>query len=257
MERQRNQSRAAWEGSGAAALSAGQRELLGKGFTTEFVGYDNLKAEAEIIGLVRDGAAVDHLAAGEAGELYADLTPFYAEMGGQLGDQGKVLSGDALADVTDARHVGGLVAHLVRVRKGEVAVGRRVPLAIDPVRRLRIQRNHTATHLLHKALHEVLGPDAKQAGSLVAPERLRFDFTHYAAMKQEELLAVETRVNEMIMADEPVSATQRDYDAAVKAGAMALFGEQYDKTVRVIEIGDGESLELCGGTHLQRTGKLG
>jgi alanyl-tRNA synthetase len=258
MERQRNQSRAAWEGSGAAELSAGHRELLARGVTTEFVGYDTLKTDAEVIGLVRDGALVDKLAAGQTGELFADVTPFYAEMGGQVGDTGRVLHGDALLEVRDVRHVGeSLVAHHVRVQKGELAVGRRVALAVDPVRRQRIQRNHTATHLLHKALQEVLGRDAKQAGSLVAPDRLRFDFTHYAAMKQDELAAVERRVNDLIMNDEPVGATIQPYDEAVKAGAMALFGEKYADAVRVITIGERTSLELCGGTHLTRTGQIG
>jgi alanyl-tRNA synthetase len=258
MERQRVQSRAAWEGSGATELAPGHRELLARGVTTEFVGYDTLKADAEVVGLLRDGLAVDKLAAGELGELFVDATPFYAEMGGQVGDAGRVLHGDGLLEVTDARHVGEtLVSHHVRVQKGEVAVGRRVTMAVDPVRRMRIQRNHTATHLLHKALQEVLGRDAKQAGSLVAPERLRFDFTHYSAMKQEELAAVERRVNELAMADDAVATTFKSHDEAVKEGAMALFGEKYADIVRVVAIGDGVSRELCGGTHLSRTGQIG
>jgi alanyl-tRNA synthetase len=258
MERQRAQSRAAWEGSGAAELAPGHRELLARGAATEFVGYELLKTDAEIIGLLRDGAAVERLAAGEKGELFADVTPFYGEMGGQVGDAGRILHGDALAEATDAKHVGdALISHPVRVQKGELAVGQRVTLAVDPIRRQRIQRNHTATHLLHKALQEVLGRDAKQAGSLVAPERLRFDFTHYAAVTAEELAAVERRANELAMADEPVAATQKPYDEAVKDGAMALFGEKYSDVVRVVTVGDRTSRELCGGTHLTRTGQIG
>ena len=258
MERQRNQSRAAWDGSGATELAEGHRELLARGLSTEFVGYDALKADAEIIGLVVDGKAVPKIEAGQVGELIVDVTPFYAEMGGQVGDTGKVLHGDALIDVTNTTTLGeSLVSHHVKVQKGKVVIGQRVTMAVDPNRRQRIQRNHTATHLLHKALGEVLGPDAKQAGSLVAPERLRFDFTHFTAMTPEEITAVETRVNELIMRDEPVATTQRDYQDAVAAGAMALFGEKYDEVVRTIGIGDGTSLELCGGTHLQRTGEIG
>lgn len=258
MARQRNQSRAAWEGSGASELTEGHRELLAQGLTTEFVGYDTLRSDAEVIGLIADGKTVQRLVEKQSGELIVDVTPFYAEMGGQVGDHGKVLHGDALIDVTDASHLGEtLVSHHVTVRKGAIAVGERVALAVDPVRRQCIQRNHTATHLLHKALQEVLGPDAKQAGSLVTPERLRFDFTHFTAMTREELTAVEARVNELAMADEPVVAEQKDYEQAVAAGAMALFGEKYADQVRVIEIGEGVSQELCGGTHLSRTGQVG
>ncbi|MDP8225977.1 MAG: alanine--tRNA ligase [Candidatus Lernaella stagnicola] len=258
MARQRAQSRAAWDGSGAAELADGHRELLAKGYTTEFVGYETLKSDAEVIGLILDGALVDQLTAGQKGELVVDVTPFYAEMGGQVGDRGRVLHGDALVDVTDAIQLGEtLVSHHVKVQKGIVKVGDRVTMAIDPNRRRRIQRNHTATHLLHKALQEVLGPDAKQAGSLVAPDRLRFDFTHFTAMTPEELAAVERRVNELVMEDEAISVDQEDYKEAVKKGAMALFGEKYDAEVRVISIGADTSCELCGGTHLQRTGQIG
>jgi len=258
MERQRSQSRAAWDGSGAAELSPGHRELLTRGLTTEFVGYDQSKVEAEIVGLLKDGASVDKLAAGETGELVVDVTPFYAEMGGQLGDRGKVLAGDALVEVADAKYIGeALVGHQVKVAKGALVVGQRVTMAVDPIRRRRIERNHTATHLLHKALREVLGADAKQAGSLVAPERLRFDFTHYAAVTPDELTAIETRVNELVMADEPVGANQMAYDDAIAAGAIALFGEKYAADVRMIAIGEETSKELCGGTHLTRTGQIG
>ena len=258
MERQRALSRAAWEGSGATELAPGHRELLSRGATTEFVGYDALKSDAEVIGLLRDGVAVAKLAAGEKGELFVDVTPFYAEMGGQVGDRGRVLHAGGLIEVVDVKHIGEtLVSHHVRVLQGEIALGARVTMAVDPIRRTRIQRNHTATHLLHKALQEVLGGDAKQAGSLVAPERLRFDFTHYSAMKQEEIAAVERRVNELVMADDAVATVQKSYDEAVKDGAMALFGEKYADVVRVVVIGDGVSRELCGGTHLTRTGQVG
>jgi alanyl-tRNA synthetase len=258
MDHQRKQSRAAWDGSGAAELSEGQRELLSRGLTTEFVGYDTLKAEAEVMGLIHDGALVDSLTAGQTGELIVDATPFYAEKGGQVGDTGKVIHGDALAEVTGALPLGEtLVAHHVKVQKGEIALGRRVAMAVDPVRRQRVQRNHTATHLLHKSLQEVLGADAKQAGSLVTPDRLRFDFSHFSAMTHEELAAVERRVNELVMLDEPVAADQKDYQVAVAEGAMALFGEKYDAEVRVVSIGENTSRELCGGTHLERTGQIG
>lgn len=258
MERQRTQSRAAWEGSGAEELNLGHRELLTKGLTTEFVSYGQGKAEAEIVGLLKDGALVERLEAGEKGELVVDVSPFYAEMGGQMGDKGKALAGDALVEVTDAKNIGAsLIGHQVKVGKGSLTVGQRVTMAVDPVRRRRIERNHTATHLLHKALHEVLGSDAKQAGSLVAPDRLRFDFTHYSAVTPDELTAIEARVNELIMADEPVNANQMTYDEAIAAGAIALFGEKYEADVRMIAIGEDTSKELCGGTHLTRTGQIG
>jgi alanyl-tRNA synthetase len=258
MDRQRQTSRAAWEGTGAEELAPGHRDLLARGLTTEFVGYDTLKADAEVIGLLAEGQPVDRLEAGQSGELVADVTPFYAEMGGQVGDTGKALSGDALIEVTDVRHVGEtLVSHRIAVKKGFVAAGARVTMAVDPVRRRRIERNHTATHLLHKALREVLGPDAKQAGSLVAPDRLRFDFTHFAALDANERAVIERMVNEMVMADEPVQAQVLAYDEAVARGAMALFGEKYADEVRLIAIGDALSKELCGGTHLTRTGQVG
>ncbi len=258
MERQRQSSRAAWDGSGAEELAPGHRELLSRGLTTEFVGYDTLKVDAEVIGLLAEGQLVERLSAGQTGELVVDVTPFYAEMGGQVGDTGKVLSGDALIDVTDARHLGeAMVAHRIAVKKGQIVVGARVTMAVDPLRRRNIERNHTATHLLHKALHEVLGPDAKQAGSLVSPERLRFDFTHYAALTADERAAIERRVNELVMADEPVAAQILPYEQAVAQGAMALFGEKYADEVRMIAVGDNVSKELCGGTHLTRTGQVG
>jgi len=258
MERQRNMSRAAWEGSGATELTDGHRALLAQGMTTEFVGYDTLKVEAEVVGLLREGQAVEKLTAGEQGEVITDVTPFYAEMGGQVGDAGKIISGDALINVADTKYVGEtLVSHHVKVQKGAIAAGQRVTLAVDPVRRRRIERNHTATHLLHKALREVLGPDAKQAGSLVSPDRLRFDFTHYTAIEPGELNAIETRVNELVMEDEPVAPEITTYDKAVKAGAIALFGEKYGHDVRLVRIGDKLSMELCGGTHLTRTGQVG
>jgi len=258
MDRQRQNSRAAWEGSGAEELAPGHRDLLARGLTTEFVGYDALKADAEVIGLLADGKLVDRLEAGQSGELVADVTPFYAEMGGQVGDAGKALSGDALIEVTDVRRLGeALVSHCIAVKKGFVVAGARVTMAVDPIRRRRIERNHTATHLLHKALREALGPDAKQAGSLVAPDRLRFDFTHYAALDANDRAAIERMVNEMVMADEPVQAQVLAYDEAVARGAMALFGEKYADEVRMIAIGDALSKELCGGTHLTRTGQVG
>ena len=258
MEGQRNNSRAAWEGSGAEQLGEGQRELLSQGHTTEFVGYHSLKVEAEVIALLSENKIVPELTAGQEGEMVVDVTPFYAEMGGQVGDSGKVISGDALVEVKETRYIGeSLVGHHVKVIEGKLTNQRRVTMAVDPVNRLRIERNHTATHMLHKALREILGPDAKQAGSLVAPDRLRFDFTHYAAIEPEELLAIESRVNELIMANEPVQDKEMAYDDAVAAGAIALFGEKYDKSVRMISIGDDTSKELCGGTHLEHTGQVG
>jgi len=264
MEQQRTQARAHAKGD---AWSTGSGELYEQIFAergpTTFVGYEFGESLAEVIGLVVDGQSVQSISNGAEAEVILDKTPFYAEKGGQQADKGTIVmpgsSGEAAAaifTVTDAReHAEGIVSHVERI-EGELAVGAAVEAAIDEVRRGRIERNHTATHLLHHALQEILGDHVKQAGSLVAPDRLRFDFTHFEPLSPEELAAVEQRVNTLIMEDGPVRASETSLEQARASGVMALFGEKYGEQVRVVQAGH-ESRELCGGTHVAHTSMIG
>jgi alanyl-tRNA synthetase len=223
---------------------------------TEFVGYDRLETEGKVLALIHDKSLVDEAPEGAEVEVVADRTPFYGEAGGQVGDAGVMKSEKARASVNDTKRADGLFLHHVKVEGGRLRVGDDVHLAVAEARRHATERNHTATHLLHRALHDVLGQHAEQAGSLVAPERLRFDFTHGKGMTPAEVLDVERRVNERILQDLPVTTKETSYDAARKEGAMALFGEKYGDRVRVVDV-HGYSKELCGGTHVDRTGEIG
>ncbi|MFQ6058366.1 MAG: alanine--tRNA ligase [Anaerolineae bacterium] len=225
---------------------------------TRFLGYETLTAEGRILSLVRDGVRVEEAGEGAQVEVVLDQTPFYAEAGGQVGDTGRLVAqGGELIEVTDTRSpLPGLHVHYGRVGAGVVRVGMTVRAEVDEERRWDIMRNHTATHLLHKALREVLGEHARQAGSLVAPDHLRFDFTHLAALTPEELTKIEARVNAKIRENLPVTATHTSYEEAIRAGAVALFGEKYGDVVRMVSI-DEYTRELCGGTHLQATGQIG
>jgi alanyl-tRNA synthetase len=189
--------------------------------------------------------------------LFLDRTPFYAESGGQVGDTGLITAEAGIFAVVDTRRPNaGLIAHRGHVTEGSFRVGDTVTAAVDFARRNAIRRNHTATHLIHRALHIVLGEHAKQAGSLVAPDRLRFDFTHSGALTPDEVKRVAELANDQVLADTAVETTSQSYDAAVAGGAMALFGEKYGDVVRVVRVGD-YSRELCGGTHVGRTGEIG
>jgi alanyl-tRNA synthetase len=203
--------------------------------------------------------SVDAVGAGEQVEIVLDHTPFYAEAGGQVGDEGRLLAPDTdreVAHVTDAYYpVSGLIVHKA-VARDTLRIGDLLTAKVDVERRDATRRNHTATHLLHAALRRTLGTHVKQAGSLVAPDRLRFDFTHYAALDEQDLLDIEDLVNERILKNEEVVTTVMDLDGAVGSGAMALFGEKYADQVRVLSI-DDFSKELCGGTHVRRTGDIG
>jgi len=230
---------------------------------TEFIGYDALSCEASVVayGLAEKSEGND---AGEAGvEFVTDRTVFYAESGGQVGDTGTAVIGGVKLEVIDARHQGERIVHRAVSPNGSIdllrdlfARHREVTLAVDRAKRLATMRNHTATHLLHASLRRVLGDHAAQAGSLVAPDRLRFDFHHFQAMREEEIETVERLVNEAILADHVVTKRLLPYDQAVAEGAMALFGEKYGDTVRMVTV-EGVSRELCGGTHLDRTGEIG
>ncbi len=224
---------------------------------TEFSGYDTLCDESEIEAIAAEGEVAAVIAEGETGVIVAGKTPFYAEMGGQVGDIGKILSDGAAAVVTDTqKSSAGLYMHTVKVTNGEFKIGDRVRLEVDKKNRMAVERNHSATHLLHRALRNVLGTHVAQAGSFVSADRLRFDFSHFEAMTKEQLSAVENEVNEAIMADMPIETKVLPIDEAKKLGAEAQFGEKYGDVVRVVCMGD-YSMEFCGGTHLKTTAQAG
>jgi len=256
MARQRERSR----GAVAFRFDAPDRslyaELRDEAGETVFVGYDALEADARVVALIAGGRRVDAVEQGQDVDVVVDRTPCYAESGGQVGDTGEMRAPGGAVAVTDTqRPVPGLWVHRGRVTHGGMRVGDAVHLTVDAARRSDIRRNHTATHLLHRALQEVLGEHARQAGSLVAPDRLRFDFVHPAAVAPSELARIEDRVNEEIVAAHPVTTTVMRYDDAVASGATALFGEKYGDEVRVVTV-DDYSRELCGGTHVRTTSEI-
>ena len=228
---------------------------------TEFVGYDQNEATAHVLAIVADGAEAERVEAGQTVEAVLDVTPFYAEMGGQVGDTGTITTAaGARLRVSDTKVKGSLYAHVAVVEEGSLAVGDEVTAAIDAGRRELIRRNHTATHLLDAALKQVLGDHVSQAGSLVAPDRLRFDFTHFEAVSADELARIEGMVNAQIFAAEPIVTRVMGIEEAKASGAVALFGEKYGDVVRVVSTGESEtpfSRELCGGTHARNTADLG
>jgi alanyl-tRNA synthetase len=261
MARQKERSRAATTFTGDFAQRAQYEQALGLAGPTEFLGYEVLEADGTVLALARGTEWVDEGAAGDAVEVVCDRTPFYAESGGQVGDAGeiRVVAGGrgGVVRVDDTRRPApGLTVHYGRVVSGTIRRSDPVHLAVDAARRRDIMRNHTATHLLHAALREVLGAHARQAGSLVAPDRLRFDFAHVRGLTPEERARIETRVNEQILAAVPVTTETTPYRDAVASGATALFGEKYGDVVRVVSI-DGYSRELCGGTHVRSTAEIG
>nr|WP_245168312.1 alanine--tRNA ligase [Desulfobaculum xiamenense] len=258
MKEQKARAKAAWKGSSETTLAARFQSLLEEGLCSEFVGYDYLAAGSRIVSLMDASAEpVEKLDKGDEGYIVTTRTPFYGESGGQSGDSGLIVAPEGRAVVSNTiKPASGLTVHHVTIDEGTVYADQEVLLEVSEEQRLAAARNHTCTHLLQAALRSVLGDHVKQAGSLVEPERLRFDFTHIAAMTPEELHNVELLVNRAIMADIPLSITEMDYQDAVAKGAMALFGEKYASTVRVVEV-PGESIELCGGTHLRSTGQAG
>lgn len=253
MEQQRERAR------GADAFAADYSDRLAIEGDSEFTGYDGVSLPmANIVGLYKDGAAVQELVAGEEGLVVLDRTPFYAEAGGQTGDMGQLVANDATFAVADTRQRQAAIVHMGKVEQGTLTVGGEISPQVDAARRRSIMRHHSATHLMHAALQQVLGSHVQQKGSLVAPHYLRFDFAHDKAMSAEEITAVENLVNEQIFANAPVITELMDMEAAKKAGAMALFGEKYDDEVRVLTMGEaGFSKELCGGTHVSSTGEIG
>jgi alanyl-tRNA synthetase len=254
MEAQRDRARA------ASKFGSEMRESVKLPGKTEFLGYDRLTEKAHVSSLIFDGAVVDVMQPGQEGEVVLDHTPFYAESGGQIGDAGVLIgtmSGAASRfTVRDTRKLGASFAHVGVLDTGELRVGDVVEARVDKERRTAIALNHSATHLLHAALRKVLGPHVEQKGSLVAAEKLRFDFSHTQAMSPEEIRRVEELVNAAIRENAPAETRIMALDEAVAAGAMSLFGEKYESDVRVLSIGDF-SMELCGGTHVERAGDIG
>ncbi len=225
---------------------------------TRFLGYDTLQADATIVVLIRNGESVDTATEGEDVELVLDASPFYAEKGGQVGDVGVIAGDTGVAEVKDTQSpLGELIVHHARVGRGYLQAGARVQAAVDGERRLDTARNHTATHLLHKALRQVLGDHAQQRGSLVSPERLRFDFAHLNPLSDSEMREIERLVNAAVRANHAVASSILTQDEARAAGATMLFGEKYGDVVRMISVGDAFSRELCGGTHVTATGQIG
>ena len=257
MDKQRERARASWKGTGEEAVASVFKELAAAGIRTDFVGYSDNSAEASVLAIIVDGKPVDEAKQGQQVQFVASPTPFYGESGGQVGDVGLAVAEGLEVEITDAkRPLPDLTVHVGRVRKGCLNKGTTITLAIDADARQLTRCNHTATHLLHMALRRVLGEHVKQAGSLVAPSRFRFDFSHFQAMTAEELAEVQRIVNEAIRHNYPVMTYDLTYDEALSQGALAFFGEKYAERVRMLDI-SGLSRELCGGTHVSSTGEIG
>ncbi|MFD0918105.1 alanine--tRNA ligase [Pseudahrensia aquimaris] len=267
MERQKQEARASWQGAGGAAEESIWFKLREEHGATEFLGYGTEKAEGVVQALVRDGETVGALKQGETGWLIVNQTPFYGESGGQMGDTGLVSGPDCSLNVSDTRRkADGLFIHEVTVNDGSIKVGDALTLEVDHARRAQLRANHSATHLVHEALREVLGNHVSQKGSLVAPERLRFDFAHPKPVEVSEMAQVDDLANAYVMQNDAVTTTLMAVDDAIELGAQAQFGEKYGDEVRVVSMGkimEGEragkpwSLELCGGTHVNQTGDIG
>jgi alanyl-tRNA synthetase len=265
MAKQKEDARRAWRGSGEVATEGIWFEMREQVGATEFLGYDAETAAGEVRAIVKDGKRVELISAGDAATIVVNQTPFYAEAGGQIGDQGVIKSANgAVFRVSDTqKRVGDVYVHFGTVEQGSFKLGDTVELIVDHARRTATRANHSATHLLHEALRQVLGTHVAQKGSLVAPDRLRFDFSHPKPLGPEELKAVEDLGNAIVLQNTPVETHLMTLEEAMQTGAMALFGEKYGEEVRVVSMGLGEtgpkawSVELCGGTHVRRTGDIG
>ena len=266
MEEQRTKARSAWSGSGDAASEKVWFDIREEHGATEFLGYTADEAEGTVVAIVKDGESVDSAEEGEDVAILTNQTPFYGESGGQMGDTGTLKNASFAAEVTDTgKLLGALHVHKATVSAGSLALGDTLHMAVDTERRSRLRANHSATHILHEVLRRELGDHVTQKGSLVAPDRLRFDISHPKAMTNQELTDVERRVNAIIRTNSDVTTRLLSYDDAVDAGAMALFGEKYGDEVRVVSMGfeteikgrDSYSVELCGGIHVNRLGDIG
>ena len=268
MKEEQDKARKSWAGSGEAATEAQWFEIREKVGATDFLGYDTETAQGEVRAILKGDKEAASLGAGEEGALVLNQTPFYGESGGQVGDTGLIKGANgALFRVADTqKKLGDVIVHIGRVEKGSFKPGDAVELIVDRARRTATRANHSATHLLHEALRQVLGTHVAQKGSLVAPERLRFDFSHTKPMAADEIAAVEAMANAFVLQNSPVETRLMALEDAIESGAMALFGEKYSEEVRVVSMGVGESgpkankawsVELCGGTHVSRTGDIG
>jgi alanyl-tRNA synthetase len=264
MERQREKARGSWAGSGEAADEAVWFALREKVGSTEFLGYETETAQGIVSALVREGKEATALNRGESGAVVLNQTPFYAESGGQVGDTGSMTANGVRFKVTDTqKHAGDVFVHIGTVEEGTLKPGAALVLEVDHQRRGAIRQNHSATHLLHEALRQVLGDHVAQKGSLVDPDRLRFDFSHPKPLSSSEIERVEDIANDIVLQNAPVVTRLLSRDDAIASGARALFGEKYGDEVRVVAMGEGGgntmgwSIELCGGTHVRRTGDIG
>lgn len=263
MERQKAEARASWTGAGDAADEAIWFQLREEHGATEFLGYDTEQAEGAILALLRDGELTESAKSGDDVSIVLNQTPFYGESGGQMGDAGELRVGDSVVDIADVKKKGdGLFVHIGKVRDGEIKVGDGAQLEVAHDRRSKLRSNHSATHLVHEALRQILGDHVAQKGSLVAPERLRFDFAHPKPVAADEMAKVDAMTNDFVLQNSEVSTTLMAVDDAIELGAQAQFGEKYGDEVRVVSMGvkdDGQpwSLELCGGTHVRQTGDIG
>jgi len=251
MQAQRERARA------ASQFSADYSKNITLDAHTEFTGYHSLQEEAEIVILFKDQAQAERLQPGDKGSIVLKHSPFYAESGGQVGDKGVILKDTYVFEVEDTRKMGEAIVHIGQMKEGSLAVGDQVRALVDSELRQATKLNHSATHLLHAALREILGTHVTQKGSLVAPDRLRFDFSHFEALTPQQIQKIEDRVNEKILENSEATITEMSPEEAIKQGAMALFGEKYGDKVRVLNMGQGYSVELCGGTHTERTGDIG
>ncbi|ADY74100.1 alanyl-tRNA synthetase [Desulfurobacterium thermolithotrophum DSM 11699] len=253
---QKERARKAWKG-GVQKVISPELQKLSEESPSIFIGYDHLEGIGKVTGILKDGRLIEEAKEGEEVTVILDKTPFYPEKGGQVGDTGIIEGNNCYCEVLDTQNITeNLIGHKVVVKKEKVKVGDIVNAIVNEERRKAIMRAHTATHLLHKALREVLGNHVKQAGSLVLPDRLRFDFTHFEAPTEEELQTIEETVYNWVLKNYPVKIEEMSYDEAIERGAIALFGEKYGDVVRVVDVG-GVSVELCGGTHVERSGDIG
>ena len=258
MEAQREKARESWKGSGEEAVGDAYKRLSVAGVATEFAGYQGVtEAKTRVLAILKKDQEVNEASEGENAEIIVAETPFYGEKGGQVGDTGVITADGFLFEVWETHWpVDNLITHIGKVRKGTVRVGDAVTMSVDERARRATEAHHSGTHILNAALHAVLGDHVKQSGSLVTPERLRFDFTHFSRIEEEELDKIETLANEFIRRNAEVNTAVMDKDEAVKTGATAVFDEKYGESVRVVRMGDFSS-ELCGGTHVSRTGDIG
>ncbi|MDP6180332.1 MAG: alanine--tRNA ligase-related protein, partial [Desulfatiglandales bacterium] len=258
MDGQRAKSQESWKGSGEEEMPEAYRKLIAKGLSSQFLGYETLSSGSKVMALLVAGKELSSAQAGDEVEILLDRTPFYGEAGGQVGDTGRLICDGMKVHVRDTlKFAQNFIVHQGVVKEGTISLGDKVEAEVDKEKRNATARNHSATHLLHAALREVLGDYVKQAGSLVSPERLRFDFSHFTQVDKERLKQVEALVNWHIRENLSLSTKEMSRDEAMKTGARAIFEERYCESVRLVQVGDGISMELCGGTHTARTGDIG